>query len=66
MTFYKQYLLVGSQCDEISIWNKGTLKLERSMSTDSILRAIAIVRDYVAFVSGSHIWGLKMENVEKL
>ncbi len=66
MVLYGKYLIIGSQKDEISIWDKRKGTLVRRINTDSILRAIDIVQDHIAFVSGSHIFWFKIENAEKI
>ncbi len=66
LSIYGDYLLAGSQRDEIGIWDISRAKCLRKISTDSILRAIAYVAGHIAFVSGRHIFWLKIENKENL
>ena len=61
-----KYLVTASQKDEICFWNKHTWKPVRTINTDSILRMIDVIDGHIAFVSGSHIFWLKIENWDNL
>ena len=63
---YGKHILTASQQDQIGIWHSKKWSAVRTVDTDSILRTIDVIKGYIAFVSGSHIFWLKIENWDKV
>ena len=66
---YGDCILSTSQNDQIDIWQN--IRCEKpkplyTIDTDSILRTIDVIQGHIAFVSGSHIFWLKIENWDKM